>query len=114
VAGVIASGGMSRTVELRIAGQSYRVVSTAPAAELQRLATVINQRLAEIPPQARGPGAQALVLVAISLAHEAEAERHRRESLTARTRELLEGLLRRIDGALDPPMDATPAQPEVD
>jgi hypothetical protein len=70
--------------------------------------------LAEIPPQARGPGAQALVLVAISLAHEAEAERHERESLTARTRELLEGLLRRIDGALDPPMDATPAQSEVD
>jgi cell division protein ZapA len=93
---------MSDTVELRIAGQIYRVVSSAPAAELQRLASVVNQKLAEIPTSARGAGSQGLLLVAIALAHEAEAERERGESIKARVRALLERLLGRIDVALEP------------
>jgi cell division protein ZapA len=93
---------MSRTVELRIAGQIYRVVSSAPPAELQRLASVVNQKLGEIPTSARGAGSQGLLLVAIALAHEAEAERERGESMKARMRALLERLLGRIDAALEP------------
>jgi len=40
-----------RTVELRIAGQNYRLVSSAPADELQRLADVVEAKLAEIAPK---------------------------------------------------------------
>jgi cell division protein ZapA len=90
-----------RTVELRIAGQNYRLVSSAPAAELQRLGDVVEAKLAEIAP--RGKAApQALLLAAIALAHEAETERHRREALERRTRDLMRRVLVRIDDAMEP------------
>jgi cell division protein ZapA len=90
-----------RTVELRIAGQNYRLVSSAPAAELQRLGDVVEAKLAEVAP--RGKAApQALLLAAIALAHEAETERHRRESLERRTRDLMRRVLVRIDDAMEP------------
>lgn len=90
---------MSRTVELRIGGQNYRVVSSAPEAELQRLAAVVNQKLAEVGALRGQPNG--LLLVAIALAHELEEERDRRSSLEARVRGLLGGVLHRIDRALD-------------
>jgi cell division protein ZapA len=108
---------MSRTVELRIGGQSYRVVSSAPEEELQRLAAVVNRKLSEVA-AARGasseplggrPPPQGLLLVAIALAHEVESltgqveqERDHRRSLEDRVRGLLGGILTRIDGALSP------------
>ncbi len=91
---------MSRTVELRIGGQNYRVVSSAPEAELQRLATVVNQKLAEFGPMNRTQP-NGLLLVAMALAHEVEEERQRRSSLEARVRALLGGVLHRIDRAFD-------------
>jgi cell division protein ZapA len=91
---------MSRTVELRIGGQNIRVVSSAPEAELQRLAGVVNQKLAEVGPVARAQP-NGLLLVAMALAHEVEEERQRRVSLEERVRGLLGGVLHRIDRALD-------------
>jgi cell division protein ZapA len=90
-----------RTIELRIAGQNYRVVSTAPTEELQRLAEVVESKLAEIAPRGRNQP-QALLLAAIALAHEVETERDRRESLERRTRDLMRRMLVRIDDALKP------------
>lgn len=91
-----------RTVELRIAGQSYRVVSSAPDEELRRLAEVVGAKLTELTPRGRAPQPQAILLAAIALAHELEAERGRRESLERRTRDLLRRVLVRIDDALEP------------
>lgn len=90
-----------RTVELRIGGQNYRVVSSSPADELQRLADLVEGKLAEIGPRGRAQP-QAMLLAALALAHEIEAERDRRESLERRTRDLLRRVLVRIDDALEP------------
>jgi len=91
-----------RTVELHIAGQSYRVVSSAPESELIRLADAVGAKLAEVAPRSKAAPAQALLLAAMALAHEVEAERDRRQSLERRARDLLRRVLVRIDDALEP------------
>jgi cell division protein ZapA len=91
-----------RPIELRIAGQSYRVMSSAPEADLRRLAEMVEAKMAEAAPRGRPQSSQTVLLAAMSLAHELEAERGRRESLERRTRELLQRVLTRIDDALAP------------
>ena len=100
-----------RTVELRIAGQNYRLVSSAPADELQRLAEVVEAKLSEIAPKGKAQP-QALLLAAMALAHEVEPERARRESLERRTRDLMRRMLVRIDDAIEPfeQADAAPSE----
>jgi len=100
-----------RTVELRIAGQNYRLVSSAPADELQRLADVVEAKLAEIAPKGKAQP-QAILLAAMALAHEVETERDRRESLERRTRDLMRRMLVRIDDAMEPfeQADAAPSE----
>jgi cell division protein ZapA len=90
-----------RTIELRIAGQSYRVMSSSPAEELQRLAEVVEGKIADVGGRGRAQP-QAMLLAAMALAHEAASERDRRESLERRTRDLLRRMLVRIDDALEP------------
>jgi cell division protein ZapA len=106
-----------RTVELRIAGQSYRVVSSAPEEDLVRLADKVAEKLAEVAPRGKPQSGQALLLAAMALAHEVEAERDRRESLERRTRDLLRRVLVRIDDALEPfeaaEAEAAPNEPIV-
>ncbi len=102
---------MSRTVDVRIAGQNYRVVSSAPEAEVQRLAGVVNAKLAEVVPKGRGAPPQAILLAAMSLAHEVESERGQREQLERRTRELLRRTLSRIDEVLEPADPDPPSRP---
>jgi cell division protein ZapA len=106
---------MGRTVELRIAGQSYRVVSSASAEQLEHLAAIVNQKMSEIAPQARVDGAHRLLLVALALAHDAEEERDRREALRRRTHEFLGQILGRMDAVLaEPPLAEPPlAEPPL-
>jgi cell division protein ZapA len=101
---------MSRTVELRIAGQSYRVVSSEPEEELQRLAAVVNAKLVEVVGKGKGAPPQAILLAAIALAHELEAERGRHRGFERRTKDLLSRVLARIDDALEPPQRAESGQ----
>src|SRR5579859_542518 len=91
-----------RTVELRIAGQSYRVVSSAPEEELKRLALVVSAKLAELVPKGRPLPPQAMLLAAMALAHDVEEARTEQQSLQLRTRDLLRRTLVRIDDALEP------------
>jgi len=90
-----------RTVQLQIAGQSYRVVSSAPEAELHRLADTVNAKIAEVVPRGRSAPPQVMLLAAMALAHELEAERGRREALERRSRDILRRVLLRIDSALE-------------
>ena len=91
---------MSAGVELKVAGHTYRVASTAGADELERLARVVERKLRELAPSsAYHP--QSMFLVAISLAHEVEQERARRLALEKRSREMLTTVLARVDAALD-------------
>jgi cell division protein ZapA len=100
-----------RTVELAIAGQKYRVVSSVGEAELQRLAGIVSTKLSQVA-GGRAQASQAMLLAAIALAHDAETERVRRESLEGRTRELLGRVLGRIEEALAEPEDADGAEGE--
>lgn len=99
-----------RTVNVRIGGQSYRVVSSAPEEELHHLAGVVSGKLAEVVPNGRAVPPQAMLLTAMALAHELDAERARREALERKTRDLLRRVLMRIDDAVDAPEEAEPAQ----
>jgi cell division protein ZapA len=98
-----------RTVELRIGGQSYRVVSSAPAEELHRLASQVDAKMADLAPPGRPVPPQALVLAALALAHEAESERARRIALERRSRDMMRRVLVRVESALD--ADDAPPDP---
>jgi cell division protein ZapA len=92
---------MSRTIEVRVAGQTYRVVSSAPEEEVRRLAEVVNAKLAEVAPRGKSAQPQALLLAAMALAHQVEEERDQREILERRTRDLLRRTVARIDEVLE-------------
>ena len=90
-----------RPVSLRIAGQSYKVVSSASEEELQRLADTVTAKVEAITPHGKAVAPQAVILAAMALAHELEEERARRLMVEQRAKEMLRRLLGRIDDALD-------------
>jgi len=89
-----------RTVQLRVAGQTYRVVTTASDADLKQLVAVIEQKLGEVTAKGKPPAPNALLLVALALVHDAEESRSRAARIEARSREALARLVERIDEAL--------------
>jgi cell division protein ZapA len=99
-------------VELRVGGQTYRVLATAEEADLHRLADVVDDRLRKLTAPGRAVSPQSLLLAALSLAHDLEDERNRRIRSEQRAREMLSSLLARIDSALEADsveLAATPA-----
>jgi cell division protein ZapA len=90
-----------RTVDLRIGGQSYRVVSSAAEGDLQRLAASVDAKISELLPPGRPIPPQALVLAAIALAHDLETERSKRQALERRSRDMLRRVLVRVEDALE-------------
>ena len=91
----------ARPVQLRIAGQSYKVVSSADEGDLQRLAETVSAKVSELTPRGKAASPQAMLLAAIALAHDLEEERDRRVAVERRTRDMLRRVLVRIDDALD-------------
>jgi cell division protein ZapA len=87
-------------VQLKVAGKTYQVVTSAAEDELQRLARKVEAALAGVIPDGRQPSPQALVLAAITLAHELEQERAKRVAAENRHREVLTSLLGRVDRVL--------------
>jgi cell division protein ZapA len=86
-------------VELRVGGQTFRVVANANADELQRLARIVDGKLRELAvSSAFHP--QSMLLVAMTLAHEVEEERARRRDVERRSRDTLQRLLERVDSAM--------------
>jgi cell division protein ZapA len=101
-----------RTVQLRVAGQTHRVVTTATDGDLKRFVSVIEDKLAELSPRGRAFHPQALLLATLALAHDLEEERARAQRIETRARETLSRLLERIDAALEEGGDeATPQAP---
>lgn len=88
-------------VDVHVGGQLYRVVTSAGEQSLQRYANVVNQRLRELTGNHRTSNPQALLLVALALAHDLEEERARRAELCDQQESVLRELLERIDTALD-------------
>ena len=102
-----------RAIQLRVAGQTYKVVSTADEDELRHLAELVDERVGALVPKGRAVPANAILLAAIALAHDLEEERGRRTGLERRTRDVLRRVLMRIDHALD--MDAeVPVEAEAE
>jgi cell division protein ZapA len=89
-----------RTVHLRVGGQTYRVVTSASDEELQRLAAVVDAKIATVVPAGRMVTPQAMLLAAIALAHDLEEERARSETVKSRARNAYGRLLERVDSAL--------------
>lgn len=91
---------MTKPVELRVGGTTYRVISSASAEELERLASIVDETLAGIAPAGRPMPPQAMLLAAIALAHEVEVQRQRADRIAARSREKVSEILARLDGTL--------------
>lgn len=90
-----------RTVQLRVAGQTYRVVTTVPDADLKRFVSTLEEKLSEVSPRARVMNPQTLLLAALALAHEVDEQRGRADRVEACAREALCRLLDQIDAALE-------------
>jgi cell division protein ZapA len=99
-----------RTVQLRVAGQTHRVVTTASDADLKRFVGIIESKLAEVNPRGRALPPQALLLAALALAHDLEEEQARSSRLESRAREALGHLVERIDAALADEGNGAPLQ----
>lgn len=102
-------------MQLRVAGQAYRVVTTAPDSELKELVGILEQRLAGVNPAGRLVAPQAILLAALGLVHDLEDERARRVRVETQAKETLARVLERIDAALveeeDPAGAPPPAAP---
>jgi len=95
-------------VELRVGGQTYRVVASAGEDELRRLAAIVDTRLRAVTAPGRPVSPQALLLAALSLAHDLEDERSRNVKLAHRSREMLGSIMSRLDKAIE--ASALPAE----
>ncbi len=88
-------------VELKVGGQTYRVVASADEADLKRLAEVVDARLRSLTTPGRQVSPHTLLLAALALAHDLEEERARRLRVEARAKEMLSSVLERIDSVLE-------------
>jgi cell division protein ZapA (FtsZ GTPase activity inhibitor) len=89
-----------RTVELTVAGDTYRVISTADEPELRRLAAMVEEKLAGHWQPGRPVTTRAMVLAALSLAHDVHEQRERANRIAERAREGVRSVLGRVDEAL--------------
>lgn len=90
-----------RSVEVVVAGQKVKVVSSAEESELRALAALVTRKVEMVSPKGRATTPQALVLAALSLAHDLEEERARREALERKTRDSVRRMLVRVDHVLE-------------
>ncbi len=90
----------SRAVDLRVGGQTYRVVSSASAGELERFAAKVDEKLSSLVPPGRPLGPNSLLLAALALAHDAEEQRERADQIALLARSTVERLLGQVDDAL--------------
>jgi cell division protein ZapA len=89
-----------RTVQVRVGGQNYKVVTSATDDDLQRATLVVEQKLAEVSPPGRMANPHALLLAALRLAHELEEVKTQHSTLRAETRAAFSKLRDRIDATL--------------
>jgi cell division protein ZapA len=90
-----------RPVQLRIGGQTYRVITSADEEELARLTAMVEEKLTLVVAPGKPMTPQALLLAALALAHDLEVEKGRTAALTDMARGAFGRILRRVDTALD-------------
>lgn len=88
-------------VEVNVGGQLYRLVASSGEQSVHRYAGLVNERLRELTGSERPAHPQAMLLVAMALAHDLEEERARSAALREQAEAMLRGLLERVNAALD-------------
>lgn len=91
---------VSRAVELRVGGQTYRVVSSASPEELLRLAEIVDARIHALVPPGRPVNPQTMLLAAMALAHDLEEQRAKTAQVASRARESVGRILDRLDATI--------------
>ena len=89
-----------RAVELHVAGQKCRVVTTADEGELQDLANMVEDKLAAVLPEGRPVTTQAMLLAAIALAADVRDSKKQADRIEYHARQTLGGLMERVDSAI--------------
>ena|SRR5690349_1442378 len=88
-------------VEVNVGGQLYRLVASTGEQTLRRYAGVVNERLRELTGSERPGHPQAMLLVAMALAHDLEEEKARSAAIREQAEAMLRDLLGRVNAALD-------------
>jgi cell division protein ZapA len=88
------------------------VVASAGEDELKRLAAIVDARLRAVTAPGRPVSPQALLLAALSLAHDLEDERSKNVKLAHRSREMLGSIMTRLDHAIEASSAPAPAEDE--
>lgn len=93
---------MKRTVTLNIAGAKYRMVSDADEEHLQRLAGIVNERIAELGSKASrtASATQLLAVVALGLADDLITAEDRYRGLQDNLRTAITKAITQIDERL--------------
>lgn len=91
----------SAPVEITVAGQAYRLRTDADPAKLRHLASIVDEQLRACDPNSKLSPAQALLYAALTLAEQLEEARSQTLTRETETRTSLQGILHRIDAALD-------------
>lgn len=99
------------SVELNVAGQKCRVVSSADEEELAILARMVEDKLARILPPGRPVTTQAMILAAVALANDVRTERQRADSIAATAKASLSAMLGRVEEVLGPSSQAPQVKP---
>lgn len=89
-----------KAVELNVAGQSCRVVTTANENELRELASMVEAKLDDLLVPGRPVTTQAMLLAAVALANDVREQQARADAIAERAKKALRSLLDRVDGAL--------------
>jgi len=97
-------------VELCVAGQRCRVVTTAEPEELAELAAMVEEKLEAILPPGRPVTTQAMLLAAVALANDVREERERSSAVAAKAKGHLQTMLTRVDRTLRDSEERTSAK----
>jgi len=87
-------------VELCVAGQRCRVVTTADPEELKELAAMVEEKLEAILSPGRPVTTQAMLLAAVALANDVREERDRTTAVADKAKGHLQTMLARVDETL--------------
>lgn len=98
-------------VELCVAGQRCRVVTTADPDELQELAAMVEEKLAAILSPGRPVTTQAMLLAAVALANDVREERERSAVVAEKAKGHLQTMLARVDRTIAESEARTTAKP---
>jgi cell division protein ZapA (FtsZ GTPase activity inhibitor) len=89
-------------VELSVGGHAYRVLTDTDPTKLQRLAAILDDHVRACDPKGKLTATQALLYAALTLAEQLDEERAEASHFEAETRQSLNGILSRIDAAIEP------------